>query len=873
MRSRYRKLVVALIAVISMIPLAASPASAQMLEWRGEVIRIADGDTFDIRLTNGTVQTIRVAGINTNETSRDPKCWADEATDRLDDLIMGRTVKLQARDANSRLQGRPYRHVFLGRTNIAEKMVKEGYGLPFLASDEWDYAEDYTAAFYVAHDAGLRIHDDDACGVGPEANISFFVNGDADGSDIDNPNGEYFQIRNHATTTLSLRDWTVHDSAVDYWEFPNSASIPPGGVLTVHAGHGTDTSSHLYMGFDKQLYGPYDGAFLLDPDGDMRAFHHWPCDGFCGDSPLPEVVIDEVQADGPGNDNDNPNVEWVRIVNRDDQAVDLQDWTVTSHPYVLHITDSHVLQPGETATVFVGEGTDTRTELYWGKTASILGKDGDAMALWTPDGDVADCWAWGDSEKCGEAPSIGYQSVSSDFDGDGYDDIAIGVPKDDKKKKNSGSVLVVPGAETGVDRGDSKLWSQAGAIDGAPDKGDNFGSTVAVGDFNGDGYDDLAAGVPNEDTADRGNSGAANVIYGSRKGLRKAGDDGLRQANPEAGDAYGSALAAGDFNGDGYEDLAVGSPGENGSAGQVDIHYGSASGFATTPSQIVNQSGPESGDKFGAALTAGDVNGDGHDDLVIAAPGENANTGQVDMIEGSGSGLGGGGAVVTSRPLMGGDNAGDKFGDALASGDIDGDGNDDVVIGAPGADVSGANDAGSATVVFGTANGLDTAYSPVLSQANLTGSPDSGDRFGSSVAVGDIDGDRIADIVIGVPREDRSGRSDAGLVHVIYGDGGRSMTANRERVFDQSNAGGSVERGNRFGAAVSVLDVNGDNRGDIVVGATHDDVSGRKNHGSVGVIFGRSAGFSPPRGGLSIDQTGSVAGSPKKADLLGSSLS
>ena len=872
MRSRHLKLVITLFAVVAMIPVTASPASAQLREWRGEVIRVSDGDTFDVRLTNGTVQTIRVAGINTNETNREPKCWADEATERLEELVLGRTVKLRARDPNSRLQGRQYRHVFVGSKNVAEEMLEEGYGIPFLTNDELDYADRYKAAFAAAQDAGRRLHDDDACGVGPEANISFYVNGDADGSDVQNPNGEYFQIRNHAATTLSLRGWSVHDSAVDYWYFPDSAVVPPGGRLTVHAGHGTDTSTHLYMGFDKQLYGPYDGAFLLDPDGDMRAFQHWPCDGFCGDGPVPDVAIEQVQADGPGNDNENPNVEWVRVVNREDHPVDLQDWQVTSYPYVLHITGSHVLAPGEVLTVFVGRGDDTRTELYWGKTASILGKVSDSMALWTPAGDVADCWAWGDNEKCGETPSVGQQAVSSDFDADGFDDLAIGIPKDDPKgRKNSGSVLVVPGAQNGVDRGGSAIVSQKGRVPGSPNKGDRFGTAIAVGDFNGDGYDDMAAGVPGEDAAGLSNSGAVNVLYGSRKGLRKAGSGWLRQSGAEANDKFGSALVSGDFNGDGYDDLAVGSPGENAGAGQVDIVYGSPSGLGATTTQVVTQSGPEGGDKFGSALAAGDFNGDGRDDLAIGAHGENANAGQVDTVDGSAAGLGGGGAAITARLLASGDTGGDKFAYALAAGDIDGDGIDDLTIGTPGDNVSGATNAGSVRVVFSSSLGLDMAQSPVLSQANLAGTPRSGDRFGYSVAVGDVDGDRLADIVIGVPRKDRSGRSDAGAVQVVYG-GGRSMTANRNTIFDQDDAGGSVERGDRFGVSVRVLDVNGDNRGDIVAGASHEDVSGRKNHGSVGVIFGRSAGFSPPRGGLELNQSGRVPGTPKKADLLGFSL-
>ncbi|MFV2040010.1 MAG: lamin tail domain-containing protein, partial [Acidimicrobiales bacterium] len=540
-----------------------TPAEAGLKSWTGKVIRVIDGDTFDVRLNSGAVQTIRLAGINTNETKREPKCWADQATKRLKKLIGGKTVKLRARNANSKAQGRPFRHVFVGKINVAKKLLKEGYGVPFVLTQETDFIDDYVAAFYKAFDARRRIHNPNACGAGPAANIEMLVSGNADGPDVENLNGEYVQIRNNGTSTLSLAGWSMHDSATDYYTFPASASIPPGGVLRVHAGSGNDSAGHLYMGFKKPIYSNIDGAFLLDPDGDMRAFQNWPCDGICRGGALPRLVIDEVQYDGPGNDSENPNVEWVRIRNVGTGAVDLRDWSFVTKPYVIYSATSRVLRHGETLTLYIGEGTNTPTTMYWGKTKSILNNEGDSIALVSPAGDVAACRAWGD-DTCAETRARGFERASSDFDGDGYDDLAVGVPGEDfGTRKNAGSVVVIPGRANGIARSRGKVWSQRGKIAGTPATSDRFGEALAVGDFDGDGYDDLAVGVPGEDVGGNNDAGSVNVIYGSASGLATTRNAALTQTDgkssgAERGDEFGSALTSGDFDGDGYDDLAVG---------------------------------------------------------------------------------------------------------------------------------------------------------------------------------------------------------------------------------------------------------------------------------------------------------------------------
>ena len=875
---------IALLVVV--VPTDADAAGLQ--SWTGTVTRVVDGDTFEVRLTNGTEQTIRVAGINTNETSAEPKCWADEATSRLEGLVMGKSVRLEARDAGSSAQGRPFRHVFVGSTNVAAKMLREGYGVPFLLPAEADYLDRYVAAFYEAADAARRIHDHDACGSGPSAQLEMLVNGDADGTDTENLNGEFVQLRNTGSDTVSLNGWRLHDSAVDYYDFPANASIKPGGVLTIHVGSGVDKGQDLYMGFSRPIYSNIDGAFLLDPDGDMRAFDTWPCHGMCGPAALPRLVIDDVQYDWPGgNDDHNPNGEWVKFRNAGPSSIDLRDWSFVSYPYVVYSTSSRVLAPGETLTLYIGQGSNSRYELYWNKEKSILNNEGDSISAVSPHGDVAVCRAWG-TGSCGDTPAKGWERHGSDFDGDGFDDLAVGIPGEDLGKLNSaGSLVVIPGEQGGPKPGSSSSWNQTGPIPGAAESGDEFGAAVSAGDFDGDGYDDLAVGVPGEDVGSLTDAGVVSLVYGSRDGLDSAATADLGQKGPLVGaaephDRFGAAVAAGDFDGDGFSDLAVGVPGENNGSGLVNVVYGTTGGLGTAGNHAFSQSGsvvgsPESGDGFGSSLAVGDFDGDGYDDLAVGVPdeavGSTAAAGVVNVLYGSSGGLttSGNDLFGQSGPIVGAAEAGDRFGAALSAGDIDGDGFEDLVVGVPGEDLSGKSDAGTVVVIYGSGSGLTSAGNQGLSQAgDIAGAPESGDQFGAAVGVGDFDGDGFADVMIGAPGEGLSGKSSVGVVHIVFGSGGGVVRAGNV-MFDQGRAGGNMEAGDRFGTTVAAFDLDGDGRDDIVGGAPNEDLAGGNDAGSLGVIFGRADGIAP-RSPVGLSQDGSIPGVSEPNDRFGGAL-
>ncbi len=214
------------------------------------------------------------------------------------------------------------------------------------------------------------------------------------------------------------------------------------------------------------------------------------------------------------------------------------------------------------------------------------------------------------------------------------------------------------GSASGLSAAGSQAYNQDSAgIADAAETGDGLGKALAAADLDGDGDDDLTAGGPGESVGAATAAGAVNVIYGSGGGLTSAGNQVFNQDSAgmadasEAGDSLGSALAAGDLNGDSRDDLAVGAPAETigaTSAGAVSVIYGSGAGLSSAGNQVWQQNSAgiseaaESGDSFGAALTAGDLNADSRDDLAVGVPSETigtTNAGAVNVIYGSGAGL------------------------------------------------------------------------------------------------------------------------------------------------------------------------------------------------------------------------------------------
>ncbi len=421
----------------------------------------------------------------------------------------------------------------------------------------------------------------------------------------------------------------------------------------------------------------------------------------------------------------------------------------------------------------------------------------------------------------GETLAIG------DFDGDRRDDLAIGVSQEDFSGiDEAGAVNVLYGFRGGLSSRDNQIWTEnTKGIRGVAEEGDYFGEVLAVGDFNGDGKDDLAIGTPLEDIGNIYNSGAVHILYGSNIGLRARGNQLWHQGNiglttNESLDVFGSALTAGDFNGDGKDDLAIGIPlkqiNDIKRAGMVVILQGSESGLTTVGSTLWHQdiadvsNEAEYLDVFGSALTSNDFNGDGKDDLAIGVPQEdlgsslNTNGGMVHIFLGSDNGI----TARGNYGLYGSGNINYRFGEVLTSGNYDGDRFYDLAVGSPEQSVGDIPQAGRVGVFYGFVYGpsapgqfFDQNTSGVQDVAEL------GDKFGTALASGDFNGDGKDDLAIGVPREGFGNGTiySAGAVNVLYGSA-EGITVAFNQFWYQGYAGAVLddrERNDRFGFALA----------------------------------------------------------------------
>ena len=470
----------------------------------------------------------------------------------------------------------------------------------------------------------------------------------------------------------------------------------------------------------------------------------------------------------------------------------------------------------------------------------------------------------------------------SDFNADGYADVAIAIYSEDiGAEVDAGGANVIYGSAGGLQAtgaggpNDQFINQDFTGIDDTAEDNDNFGQSVAAGDFDGDDFADLAVGAWGEG----GDTGVVHILYGGTGGLSASRGSAVEYFHQDrsdltvgdgnqTGDRFGIALTAGDFNGNGFDDLAIGTDGEDTmgktNVGAVYVMYGASGGLGTTGAQFWHQgvSGIngvlETGDALGRDVVAGHFNSDAFDDLAIGVELEDQSmtvldSGAVNVLYGSSSGLTATGNVFFTQDTtdIAGDGAqqNDFFGRELAAGLFNSDTFDDLAIGAKAEDVNTTTDAGAVNVLFGSSSGLVAADSLYLHQDDgvLTGGLEQGDWLGRALAAGDFDDDGADELAIGVYREDDAGHTDAGALHVLQA--GATPLSDEAFFWVKSDLGGSQATLDEMARGLDSADYNGDGCNDLMIGIRNQEVVGdggtKTDAGAAITVYGSASGLDP----------------------------
>ncbi|MGW4193625.1 hypothetical protein [Streptomyces sp. NPDC005004] len=444
----------------------------------------------------------------------------------------------------------------------------------------------------------------------------------------------------------------------------------------------------------------------------------------------------------------------------------------------------------------------------------------------------------------GAAPATAAGAAKAyDFNGDGYRDLVIGVPRGTVNgAKSAGYLVVIPGSEKGLDTAARRVISQASpSVPGAPEANDSFGAKRGSADLNRDGYADLVVSASGEAGADGVQNGRTTILWGSASGLaggtflpapasnvNSLGSGGLFPADvdgdgatdlvslnvapdpkfhsvsvtsgpftpgttpPAAHEVFRDQLheprgTVGDFDGDGRADLFL---------NQIGYQHGTPSGLAPEPSWTYPSAGA-------VAFTSGDFDHDGYADIASGGGGgsELSHGGSVHVVYGGPDGPARSADFSQATPgVPGTDEVNDYFGAALSAGDVNGDGYDDLAVGAPFETIGSAGNAGSVTLLYGSAKGLTGKGAAVFHQGTpgVPGGNETNDVFGRAVSLRDVNGDGRADLTVAAPGEDH----DTGRVWEFPATAS-GITASGTTVFDAKSLKLTDPTGGLFGASLN----------------------------------------------------------------------
>ncbi len=384
-------------------------------------------------------------------------------------------------------------------------------------------------------------------------------------------------------------------------------------------------------------------------------------------------------------------------------------------------------------------------------------------------------------------------ATAGDVNGDGYDDILVGAGMFSGSYTNEGAAFLYLGSASGLNA--KPAWQITGGQNAA-----TLGQSVATaGDINDDGYDDILVSAPLYDVAGQANAGIVYVFTGSAAGLSSI--PAWQLSLDKASTRFGASIAGGtDVNGDGYSDIIIGAYVDDGQTGNdgIYIYHGGPSGLASIPAAILRFSQPNT--YFGNTVaTAGDINADGYDDILAGAPyydGDKVNEGAVVLYAGSPTGI-----QQTPLQQFEGNQPGALFGLSISTaGDVNNDGYDDIVIGGYGSGQDGA-----VWIYQGGGTGMQLT---TILKSNQTGA-----LFGFSVSkAGDVNHDSFSDIIVGAPMYTHNEENEGAVL--LYLGGPSGITDIPARIHESNSI--FAEYGNRV---TSPGDNNGDGYDDYLAGA------------------------------------------------------
>ncbi|MEU5324450.1 hypothetical protein AB0G67_48240 [Streptomyces sp. NPDC021056] len=433
-------------------------------------------------------------------------------------------------------------------------------------------------------------------------------------------------------------------------------------------------------------------------------------------------------------------------------------------------------------------------------------------------------------------------AVQDDFNGDGYHDLAVGAPgAANGTVEAAGAVVVLYGSANGVSASHRTVITQATTgVPGSPEEWDEFGRAVTSADLDRDGYADLLIGTPSESAGSMGGVGSLTVVWGGSAGLKGAASISPPTGLDE-GCGFAASLAVGDVTGDGAPDVAA-----TGNCGATAYTGPFTRAGAAAQRNFVNALGTNRG------AVIGDVDGDGRAERFwLPGPTDGDVSGPVHAEGHDGR--------YTELPLA----------DGLSGqiGDINGDGYGDLVTGVP-YDASlnpgdtPAHRGGEIQVLYGSAQGITPSQKPqVIHQdtAGVPGTAEDGDQFGSSLAIGDTNGDRYADVLVGTPGEAIGSAQYAGGATLLRGSAA-GLTTTGATAYTQNTSGvpGTAESGDRLGAATHLVDVTKDGKAEVMAGTPGENHDGAlwTARGSVsGPLTGGSTTISGTAAGLKYKYT------------------